>query len=121
MDFDSAVEELRINNLREPEDRQHATAIISSYPMAIDFATPQIVNDKKLMAYALSINGQCLQFMPKKFKKSKELVTIAITEHPYAFEYADPSLKKNKQFAKFVVNREGGCFIMPPTFQTLSL
>ena len=73
MDFDSAVKELRINNLREPEDRQSATAIISSYPMAIEFATPQIVNDKKLMAYALSINGQCLQFMPKKLKKKQKI------------------------------------------------
>ena len=72
---------------------------IKNNPFSMEFSSPRIKKNKKMVLLLCNYSGWCIKFCNKKFWDDYEIMYCAIKSYPFSFEFATDNLKQNEKFA----------------------
>ncbi len=96
--------------LNDGQFRLLFSQIVSQKGSAIQWATPELLKNRKLGLQAVSNDGDALKYLSSCLRDDFEIVTIAVANSASAIQYASNRIIQNRELLKILVQMNGYCF-----------
>lgn len=90
-----------------PNNRTLVKEVLNSYGLALQYASEECKNDKKMVLYALMQDGLALQFASARLKNKAKMILKALKQNGFALQFTSDDFKNDKKTVLAALKNKG--------------